>query len=291
MSVSDERGRAAHQRRPMTAGPAGRHARKSPGNGTPQRWPGQSPADPATAPGHRRTSQPRNGLARAVARPMLPDQRKPASMPPGRRQAGGYCAPDWQRTDGRGSLVVASRAVRHRGCPACTRCMSATREELHHLVDLLPEAELRPAPETDPRACGRGSRPGRRDLPFFASFEAPPPGSRNTWEPRLMTSPSRGPSSSKASWAGVPGSLVMIITYPARCLVQLSDHVVSRKAAGSGGVSWSYPPFGCTREAAAIPDLAGAAVNSSETSAPCDRFERDWRRIGTRAIVAPPPGP
>jgi hypothetical protein len=51
--------------------------------------------------------------------------------------------------------------------------MSAMREELHHLVDQLPEAELRPA-----LALIRGrveeSSGDARDLPFFASFEADP---------------------------------------------------------------------------------------------------------------------
>jgi hypothetical protein len=35
----------------------------------------------------------RGRLAGAVARPMASDQRKPATAPPGRRQAGGYCPP------------------------------------------------------------------------------------------------------------------------------------------------------------------------------------------------------
>ncbi|MFS1301433.1 hypothetical protein [Streptosporangium longisporum] len=50
--------------------------------------------------------------------------------------------------------------------------MSVMREELHHLVDQLPEAELRPALEL---IRGRLGEPesSERDLPFFASFEAP----------------------------------------------------------------------------------------------------------------------
>jgi hypothetical protein len=44
--------------------------------------------------------------------------------------------------------------------------MSAMRQELHHLADLLPEAGLI-------RACGRDQGPDR-DLPFFASSEADP---------------------------------------------------------------------------------------------------------------------
>ncbi|HEU5419606.1 MAG TPA: hypothetical protein VFV41_18100 [Streptosporangiaceae bacterium] len=51
--------------------------------------------------------------------------------------------------------------------------MSVMRDELHHLVDQLPEAELRPALELiRGRVDERGS--ARRDLPFFASFEADP---------------------------------------------------------------------------------------------------------------------
>jgi hypothetical protein len=42
--------------------------------------------------------------------------------------------------------AVASRVSAIAGCRACARCMSAMREELHHLADLLPEAGLRPAP-------------------------------------------------------------------------------------------------------------------------------------------------
>jgi hypothetical protein len=51
--------------------------------------------------------------------------------------------------------------------------MSAMREELHHLVDLLPEAELRPALELIRGRAAGDDLPGR-DLPFFASFEADP---------------------------------------------------------------------------------------------------------------------
>jgi len=49
--------------------------------------------------------------------------------------------------------------------------MSATREELHQLVDQLPEAEFRPALEL---IRGRVAEHGGqgRELPFFASFEA-----------------------------------------------------------------------------------------------------------------------
>ena len=68
---------------------------------------------------------------------------------------------------------MALRASAIGGCRACTGCMSAMREELHHLADLLPEAGLRPTPGLIRAHPGRGSRPGR-DLPFFASFEADP---------------------------------------------------------------------------------------------------------------------
>jgi hypothetical protein len=50
--------------------------------------------------------------------------------------------------------------------------MSAMREELHHLVDQLPEQELRPALELIRDRIGESR--GTRDLPFFASFEADP---------------------------------------------------------------------------------------------------------------------
>ena len=51
--------------------------------------------------------------------------------------------------------------------------MSAMREELHHLVDQLPEAELRPALELIRGRVADHSGQGR-DLPFFASYEAEP---------------------------------------------------------------------------------------------------------------------
>ena len=51
--------------------------------------------------------------------------------------------------------------------------MSAMREELHHLVDQLPEAELGPALELIRGRVAEHGGPGR-DLPFFASFEAEP---------------------------------------------------------------------------------------------------------------------
>jgi hypothetical protein len=47
------------------------------------------------------------------------------------------------------------------------------REELHHLVELLPEAGLRPAPGVI-RAHAAGEHGPGRDLPFFASSEAGP---------------------------------------------------------------------------------------------------------------------
>ena len=51
--------------------------------------------------------------------------------------------------------------------------MSAMREELHHLVDQLPEAELRLALQLIRGRVADHSGQGR-DLPFFASFEAEP---------------------------------------------------------------------------------------------------------------------
>ncbi|MFI6796201.1 hypothetical protein [Streptosporangium canum] len=47
------------------------------------------------------------------------------------------------------------------------------REELHHLVDQVPEAELRPALELI-RGFLEEREEGERDLPFFASFEDEP---------------------------------------------------------------------------------------------------------------------
>ena len=51
--------------------------------------------------------------------------------------------------------------------------MSAMREELHHLVDRLPEAELRPALELIRSRVAEDGGQGR-NLPFFASYEAEP---------------------------------------------------------------------------------------------------------------------
>ena len=45
------------------------------------------------------------------------------------------------------------------------------REELHHLVDALPEAEVQPVLEL---IRGRADAVHVRDLPFFASFESDP---------------------------------------------------------------------------------------------------------------------
>ena len=58
-------------------------------------------------------------------------------------------------------------------CCPYTACMSARRDELHHLVDQLPEAELRPALELIRGRVDENAGAGR-DLPFFASFEAEP---------------------------------------------------------------------------------------------------------------------
>jgi hypothetical protein len=57
-------------------------------------------------------------------------------------------------------------------CPYTER-MSAMRDELHNLVDQLPETELRPALELIRGRVGQDRGAGR-DLPFFSSFEAEP---------------------------------------------------------------------------------------------------------------------
>jgi hypothetical protein len=51
--------------------------------------------------------------------------------------------------------------------------MGALRDELHHLVDQLPEAELRPALDSARDRVGGPGEQGR-DLPFFSSFRADP---------------------------------------------------------------------------------------------------------------------
>jgi hypothetical protein len=64
--------------------------------------------------------------------------------------------------------TLASRSSRS----SYTCGMSAMREELHHLVDELPEAEVGPVLEL---IRGRtDAAHGVRDLPFFASFESDP---------------------------------------------------------------------------------------------------------------------
>jgi hypothetical protein len=72
------------------------------------------------------------------------------------------------------STVVSPPARRAAFSSRCsyTGCMSAMREELHHLVDELPEAEIRPVLEL---IRGRADAAHvLRDLPFFASFESDP---------------------------------------------------------------------------------------------------------------------
>jgi hypothetical protein len=51
--------------------------------------------------------------------------------------------------------------------------MSQAREELHCMVDRLPEAQLGPTLELIRGRVEESGAPGR-DLPFFASFEAEP---------------------------------------------------------------------------------------------------------------------
>ena len=77
-----------------------------------------------------------------------------------------------QQADGRGSQAVAF-ARPPSELPACTKCMSAMRAELHHLADLLPEAGLRPAPGLI-RAHAAGDHGPETDLPFTASSETDP---------------------------------------------------------------------------------------------------------------------
>ena len=69
------------------------------------------------------------------------------------------------------SRPLARRAA-FSGLCSYSGCMSAVREELHHLVDELPEAEVRPVLDL---IRGRvDAAHGLRDLPFFASFESDP---------------------------------------------------------------------------------------------------------------------
>jgi hypothetical protein len=70
-----------------------------------------------------------------------------------------------------GGLAPARRAAFSSRC-SYTGCMSAMREELHHLVDELPEAEVRPVLELIRSRADAAH--GVRDLPFFASFESDP---------------------------------------------------------------------------------------------------------------------
>jgi hypothetical protein len=52
--------------------------------------------------------------------------------------------------------------------------MSAMREELHHLVDELPEEEEEVRPVLELIQGRADASHGSRDLPFFASFESDP---------------------------------------------------------------------------------------------------------------------
>jgi len=75
------------------------------------------------------------------------------------------------RPGARGARPPARRAAVSIRC-SYTGHMSAMREELHHLVDELPEEEVRPVLEL---IRGRADASRRaRDLPFFASFESDP---------------------------------------------------------------------------------------------------------------------
>jgi len=82
-------------------------------------------------------------------------------------------APAWPQVSPN-STEVSSLATRTALSSRCsyTGGMSAMREELHHLVDELPEAEVRPVLEL---IRGRANAAHAvRDLPFFASFESDP---------------------------------------------------------------------------------------------------------------------
>jgi hypothetical protein len=71
-----------------------------------------------------------------------------------------------------GGLALRQGALPFSSRCSYTGCMSAMREELHHLIDELPEAEVRPVLEL---IRGRADAAhGVRDLPFFASFESDP---------------------------------------------------------------------------------------------------------------------
>jgi hypothetical protein len=82
--------------------------------------------------------------------------------------------PGWRpcaRRPGARASPSGRRAVVSKRC-SYTGYMSAMREELHQLVDELPEAEVRPVLEL---IRGRADAAhGARDLPFFASFESDP---------------------------------------------------------------------------------------------------------------------
>ncbi|MFC0861525.1 hypothetical protein ACFHYQ_04355 [Sphaerimonospora cavernae] len=52
--------------------------------------------------------------------------------------------------------------------------MSVMREELHHLVDRLPEAKLGPALELIQGSLEESEEEVERDLPFFGSFAMGP---------------------------------------------------------------------------------------------------------------------
>src|SRR5260370_17076642 len=106
-------------------------------------------------------SQCSDGLVRAGARPMPPDQGKPATVSPGRRQ--GVATARLAGWEGGAARPSHSTSVIG-GCGARTRYMSAVRGELHHLAD------LRPAPGLV-RAHASGAHGPETDLPFSASSD------------------------------------------------------------------------------------------------------------------------
>jgi hypothetical protein len=116
-------------------------------------------------------------LADAVARPVPPDQGKPATVPPGRRVATGRLAGAENSRDGQPGRGIAR--VRHRGLPGLhwmhKRDASGAAPPGGPATGVRTAASSR----TDPHACGRGSRPGivdrliwRQSLPVLVAFGA-----------------------------------------------------------------------------------------------------------------------
>lgn len=77
-----------------------------------------------------------------------------------------------KKADGRSSQAVTLRVSVTGGCRASTGCMSAMREELH-LVELLPEAGLRPAPRLI-RADAAGITARKQTCPYKLTVHCAP---------------------------------------------------------------------------------------------------------------------